>query len=263
MGKPVLTLRIRGETLVREFESWDELVEAKDKLKTAGGRGLTFNSADKSWSVSGIIKDVEAFAKAVSEVFRVDHGRVVGLLEEHNRSYIRRQLVWASIGRLRGREGEWVKLSFSSRDLYWMVHDRIVGEHDAWIPYNIEVFREGRVSYETVMIRVVRRDSRHLKLFLAPYLYARLAYRERVFEKLGVSVEESFERPSYDPVLDVPDVYGELRPYQREALDRWVENGCMGVVQMPTGGGKTWVGLAAMSRLRVRTVIFVPDSAKA
>jgi len=38
----------------------------------------------------------------------------------------------------------------------------------------------------------------------------------------------------------------ELREYQREALDAWKRNGMRGVISLPTGAGKTLIGLGAI-----------------
>jgi superfamily II DNA or RNA helicase len=38
----------------------------------------------------------------------------------------------------------------------------------------------------------------------------------------------------------------QLRPYQAEALEAWKRSGMRGIVVMPTGAGKTYLGLAAM-----------------
>ena len=51
----------------------------------------------------------------------------------------------------------------------------------------------------------------------------------------------------------------ELRPYQREALDRWLLDGQgRGVVVLPTGAGKTHVALGAIARLKCATFVVVP-----
>ncbi len=49
----------------------------------------------------------------------------------------------------------------------------------------------------------------------------------------------------------------ELYEFQREAVDAWEENGCFGTVVIPTGGGKTYVGLEAICRLRLKTLVCV------
>ncbi|RLG53692.1 MAG: ATP-dependent helicase [Thermoproteota archaeon] len=49
----------------------------------------------------------------------------------------------------------------------------------------------------------------------------------------------------------------ELYGFQREAVDAWEENGYFGTVVIPTGGGKTYVGMEAIYRLRVKTLVCV------
>ncbi|RLF13374.1 MAG: ATP-dependent helicase [Thermoprotei archaeon] len=49
-----------------------------------------------------------------------------------------------------------------------------------------------------------------------------------------------------------------LRPYQREALEAWLKRGRRGVVVLPTGAGKTHVGLAAIVEVAQPTLIVVP-----
>lgn len=48
---------------------------------------------------------------------------------------------------------------------------------------------------------------------------------------------------------------GELRPYQREALDKWIENKFKGIIALPTGSGKTIVALAALAQASKRALI--------
>jgi superfamily II DNA or RNA helicase len=59
------------------------------------------------------------------------------------------------------------------------------------------------------------------------------------------------------PALDLTTTY-ELRSYQREALTAWRENGDRGVLELPTGSGKTVVAVAAMAALGVPTLVVVP-----
>ncbi len=47
----------------------------------------------------------------------------------------------------------------------------------------------------------------------------------------------------------------ELRDYQREALDKWVENNYKGIIALPTGSGKTIIGIATLTIKPVRTLI--------
>jgi superfamily II DNA or RNA helicase len=69
--------------------------------------------------------------------------------------------------------------------------------------------------------------------------------------------------PIHDEVVDsmptpplASDV--ELRPYQQEALEAWLDAGCRGVIELPTGAGKTYIALKAVERLNVSTLVVVP-----
>ncbi|MFC6732111.1 MULTISPECIES: DEAD/DEAH box helicase family protein [unclassified Haladaptatus] len=66
-----------------------------------------------------------------------------------------------------------------------------------------------------------------------------------------------------DHVLSLPDVPTlqstyELRPYQRSALDAWRDADDRGVLELPTGSGKTVIGIAAIEALCTPTLIVVP-----
>jgi superfamily II DNA or RNA helicase len=78
--------------------------------------------------------------------------------------------------------------------------------------------------------------------------------RERLDEHYQVTVE-------FDDHPALPfDVQVQLQPraYQREALDAWIAAGRRGVVVLPTGAGKTLVGLMAIEQVRLWTLIVVP-----
>jgi superfamily II DNA or RNA helicase len=49
-----------------------------------------------------------------------------------------------------------------------------------------------------------------------------------------------------------------LRPYQRDALDAWLKVGARGVIVLPTGAGKTAIGVAAIAHLDTPTIVVVP-----
>jgi len=63
------------------------------------------------------------------------------------------------------------------------------------------------------------------------------------------------ERPSL-PWTPQPTL--EPRPYQEEALTAWRAEGCRGVVVLPTGGGKTFVGALAIAEVGQWTLVVVP-----
>jgi superfamily II DNA or RNA helicase len=49
-----------------------------------------------------------------------------------------------------------------------------------------------------------------------------------------------------------------LRSYQNQALDAWKANGNRGVIVLPTGSGKTLVGMKAISLLNTPTIVIAP-----
>ena len=58
------------------------------------------------------------------------------------------------------------------------------------------------------------------------------------------------------PLVIQPELRNiELRPYQKEALEKWIENNYRGVIALPTGAGKSIVALAALTRVNTRTLI--------
>jgi superfamily II DNA or RNA helicase len=50
---------------------------------------------------------------------------------------------------------------------------------------------------------------------------------------------------------------GELRDYQKDAIEKWKQNSNKGVIVLPTGAGKTIVAISAISQLNVNTLIVV------
>lgn len=74
-------------------------------------------------------------------------------------------------------------------------------------------------------------------------------------DEQGVSYE--------DRVLDAPDLPElastyELREYQRDALEAWEDASRRGVLELPTGSGKTVIGLKAIEDLQTATLVVVP-----
>lgn len=73
--------------------------------------------------------------------------------------------------------------------------------------------------------------------------------------------EDAAWLPELQPeqTLDLPlRLVVQPRPYQREAVRRWLETEGRGVVVLPTGAGKTIVALMAMEAIGARTLVVVP-----
>lgn len=86
-------------------------------------------------------------------------------------------------------------------------------------------------------------------------------YRDivRYLERSRIPFEDNVLDPPPAPPLKEGCV--ELYPFQREALERWFENGCWGVICIATAGGKTFIGLKAIEMLRRSTLVLVPTLA--
>jgi superfamily II DNA or RNA helicase len=97
----------------------------------------------------------------------------------------------------------------------------------------------------------VERDERSGVARAPAFRYA--AVRDTLRAR-GVSVDDRI-RPADG--LDLSTDY-DLRDYQLAALDAWRDAGRRGVVELPTGAGKTVVAIAAMADLGVPTLVVVP-----
>jgi superfamily II DNA or RNA helicase len=63
--------------------------------------------------------------------------------------------------------------------------------------------------------------------------------------------------PKPPPTQTLKDTI-ELRPYQKEAVNKWRHAGMRGILVLPTAAGKTYIALKAISLLKTQTLIVVP-----
>jgi superfamily II DNA or RNA helicase len=94
-------------------------------------------------------------------------------------------------------------------------------------------------------------DERSRTLRAPAHAYAAL---RRTLEDAGVDYED---RVLDLPALDLSTTY-DLRDYQRAALDAWRERDRRGIVELPTGSGKTVIAVVAMAALSTPTLVVVP-----
>ena len=102
------------------------------------------------------------------------------------------------------------------------------------------------------------KDSFHVwynwdeKVFYS-YPFYRKPIAERL-QKYGYKVK--LTTPVFKEDLNI-EFTGQLRDYQKEAIDVWKKNGNKGIISLPTGAGKTIVGIAGLSQYKKRTLIVV------
>lgn len=114
-------------------------------------------------------------------------------------------------------------------------------------------FEDGTVRVEGVDPELpgVEYDSRSQTHRAPAYRYGQL--RETLTER-GVDHED---RVLSLPALDLDSAYT-LRPYQQDALDAWRDNDEQGVIELPTGSGKTVIGIKAIEASASPTLVVVP-----
>jgi superfamily II DNA or RNA helicase len=94
-------------------------------------------------------------------------------------------------------------------------------------------------------------DDRGIVARAPAYRYADL---RAAMEERGIDFEDSVLP---DEQLDLSHSY-DLRPYQEAAIEAWRERGERGVVELPTGAGKTVLAVDAIASLGRPTLVVVP-----
>ncbi|ADX82560.1 DEAD/DEAH box helicase [Saccharolobus islandicus] len=94
----------------------------------------------------------------------------------------------------------------------------------------------------------IKYDKQNRRFIIRPMDYYNLLQKLR---ENGLEVKElnlSFKEFEFE-------FNGQLREYQREAIENWIKNGNRGVIALPTGAGKTVVGIKGIDVIRKPTLI--------
>ncbi len=94
------------------------------------------------------------------------------------------------------------------------------------------------------------RQKKYFKVL--PYYFFTVV---EILTDLGVKVINNTGFKESQPLPSKLEFKGSLRDYQVEALDRWVSNNYQGIIALPTGSGKTIIGIAAICKLNERCLI--------
>jgi superfamily II DNA or RNA helicase len=141
-------------------------------------------------------------------------------------------------------------VTFSNDELRYL--EKILPEYD--IEFSIDrglLF----VIPSVYIMDIIRKNSIHIeydrqrKIFISrPYYYNSL---KEIFLENGLKVRElNTKIKDFDFSLKI-----ELRDYQNEAIEKWRNNNFKGVIALPTGAGKTIIGLKAIESVKKSTLI--------
>lgn len=110
-----------------------------------------------------------------------------------------------------------------------------------------------RLPEDAHLSRLFVQDRRTGVLRAPAYRYREVVLRLRA---LGLPFEDRARRFEPFEVALVEPV--EPFPHQREALDAWIAAGGRGLVELPTGAGKTLLAVLAIAHIRRPTLVVVP-----
>ncbi len=123
-------------------------------------------------------------------------------------------------------------------------------------------FREGKLvlSFDRYLGDIYHTHLKDLLKYnkVGKYFYAYPSkYHElrKTLTGLGFSVNDLTGFKDSIPLPVKASFKGSLREYQLEALNRWLSNSGRGIVALPTGSGKTHIGIAAITSINEATLI--------
>ncbi len=129
--------------------------------------------------------------------------------------------------------------------------DRSTGSIKLRIPWRL--YYRVRDLIKNIGARYIGKNEREIMYRLLPN---KLYLLIDELNKNGVYIDDPenlLEDKPLPTIIELRNI--ELRSYQREALDKWIENNYSGIIALPTGSGKTIIGIAALTVKPVRTLI--------
>lgn len=217
-------------------------------------------------SLTGFLRRFVAEDKSISRVSTLEE--FVSLGVERLRELLRGAEVWGDLGKALEEAKEFVLASEKLRAVFekrrsW--RRALVGSNEARLNflasgllrrvgefklrYNI-VNKDGELVERSIRLVEVKEADGGYVLRFPVFVRDRVV---KTLEELGYVVEQ---RQVEYPKVAFKKGFS-LLPFQSEAVDNWVAHGMRGTVIIPTGGGKTFVGLEAMYRAEVSALVLV------
>lgn len=119
----------------------------------------------------------------------------------------------------------------------------------SWEPAYAEFVEDDKERFE----RLWANEDENVRVYSLPEAVRASIMKLRTFDRPYPKPDGVEEHPSPNKYLSLegPSIPAQikLRDYQVEAIEAWFENGCLGLLEMATGTGKTITALAASSNL--------------
>ena len=229
---PKFKVRV-GDICLSRLIPWNELLDIKDEVK----RFATWNPDTKEWVIQPhkIIYARDEVIETLKNIF----GNIAEIEEIVDRM--------VKEGRSIDVEIKYDKLIINPPPLSREDWESLINETS--VPYYVPT---SEFDYRLIRLRLLKYNKQEKVLEGPPVVLDML---ENWANKRGFSINIIGELPEPKQIY-IPKDEIQLLPFQKKALEAWLIRE-RGTIVIPTGGGKTFVGLKALSELAVRTLICV------
>ncbi|MHA1616424.1 MAG: DEAD/DEAH box helicase, partial [Candidatus Njordarchaeales archaeon] len=125
------------------------------------------------------------------------------------------------------------------------------------IEYYIEDISGELVAKRQELGRIKKLPTGDIRIFLPSYA---LSVVDKLLRSYDINYEIDYGVPlksSFSEYIKAGNLF--LMDHQKEALNAWLNAGGRGTIVLPTGGGKTFIALAAIAEKRLPSLILVPN----